>query len=124
MKDLFGGPDSMQMIMEQCRNNPRMEIRSMKAQNEIFCGCFEDYDIKRMKWDGQELYSGDTVYFKDQHGFFWKVKIFVERLDPDSEESRMATIEANIRNHLAFQKQQRKAQSCVDCDVPFAEEGL
>lgn len=42
----------------------------------------------------------------------------------DPEESRMATIEANIQNALAFKKKQSQNQVCNGtCTVPFAQEG-
>ena len=123
MRDYFGGPDSLQMIMDQIRANPRMEIKSMTAQTDIFCGCFEDVTMERLTWNGAQLHDKDTVYFQDLKGFYWTVKIRVER--PDAEESRMATIEQNIENALAFQKSKKEANICVDgaCNVPFAQEG-
>lgn len=64
MRDYFAGPDGMKKIQDQIRANPRLQIHSLKAQKDVFCGCFEDVDMKRLSWDGhEELHNGDCVYY-------------------------------------------------------------
>lgn len=120
--EYLGGLDAMQMVYDQMKMNPRIEINNIKTVKWPLKRCFENCDMKEMKWDGQELQNRDTIYWMDQHCTIFKVRIFVGKMDP--EESRMATINANIHNHIEFKKAQRKAQICNGaCDVPFAQEG-
>jgi hypothetical protein len=124
MRDYFAGEDGMQMILDQLRQNPRMEISSITTKTWPLCGCFDDTNVERLQWHGAELRNGDVVYCHEPEGLIFKVRIRVERIDPGSEEGLAATIEANIENHLRFMKKQREGQACTNCDVPFAEEGL
>lgn len=122
MRDYFTGPDGMEMIQDQIRANPLLEISKARMQDEPFCDCFEEVDMKKLTWDGQHLHGGDIVYYNDQKGCFWMVRMSEEKLDP--KESKMATIEENLQNALAFQKAEREAQICNGaCDVPFEMEG-
>lgn len=124
MRDYFAGEDGMQMILDQLRQNPRMEITSITTKTWPLQGCFDDTNVARLQWDGQELRNGDVVYCHDNKGVIFKVRVRVERIDPGSEEGMAATIEANIQNHLLFMKKQREKQACTNCDVPFDREGI
>lgn len=105
--EYFGCPDAMDMILDQVKNNPRMEISNIKTVKFPLTACFERIDAKKMEWNGQKLSDKDIVYVMDQDCIILKVRIYEGR--PDPEENFKLTVQQNLENAEATMKAKREA---------------
>ena len=123
--EYLGGPGSMEMILDQIRENPRVEVSNIKGVKWPLRECFENCDMRKLGWKGQELQRGDTVFWMDEDLNIFKVKIFVERMDP--EEQYKLTVQQNLENAEAAMKEKREAGIGVcsgpDCGKIFDDKG-